>query len=180
MLHVIFHVCQVFSPLHTHTTASAYPHRGQHTWWFFAILIKVEGCQSQIDAEFGLHMILRKECVWATRLWGDVDCFHGVIGESAHVRGDPYHHLVHHGRKLVGFRSTAPRAFVLRMPAPPMGDFAWVSKLTPPRVVSLGSDLSKEALFIKSYQMTCICIYPLKEHMFLQRVLNNIYMRLYS
>jgi len=53
---------------------------------------------------------------------------------------------------------------VLRMPAPPMDDFAWGAKLTPPRVVSLGSDLSKEALFIKVYQVTCRFIYLLKEH----------------
>jgi len=33
------------------------------------------------------------------------------------------------------------------MPASPTGDFAWGAKLTPPRVVYLGSDLSKEALF---------------------------------
>jgi len=66
MHYVIFQVCQVFSQLHTHITASAYPHRRPHTWCFFAILIKVEGRQSQIDAELGLHMILRKECVWAT------------------------------------------------------------------------------------------------------------------
>jgi len=61
-------------------------------------------------------------------------------------------------------QSTEPRAFVLRMRAPPMDDFAWGAKLTPPRVVSLGSDLSKEALIIKMYQVTCILVYLLKEH----------------
>jgi len=71
MFYVIFHVCQVFSQLHTHTTASANPHRRPHTSCFFAILIKVEGCPSQIDAELGLHMILRKECAWAT-ISGDI------------------------------------------------------------------------------------------------------------
>ena len=40
----------------------------------------------------------------------------------------------------------------------------WGAKLTPARVVSLGSDLSKEALFIKIYQVTCRFIYLLKEH----------------
>ena len=50
------------------------------------------------------------------------------------------------------------------MRAPPMDDFAWGAKLTPPRVVSLGSDLSKEALIIKMYQVTCILVYLLKEH----------------
>ena len=94
----------MFSQLYTHTTVSVYPHRLTHTWWFFAILIKVEGCQSQIDNKLVLHMILWKECVWASRLWGDVDDFHGFVGEPAHVRGGPYHHLIHHGRKLVGFR----------------------------------------------------------------------------
>ena len=38
------------------------------------------------------------------------------------------------------------------------------AKLTPPRVVSLGSDLLKQALFIKVYQVTCTFIYLLKEH----------------
>ena len=57
-----------------------------------------------------------------------------------------------------------PRAFVLRMRAPPMDDFVWGAKLTPPRVVSLGSDLSKEALIIKMYQVTCILVYLLQEH----------------
>jgi hypothetical protein len=69
--------------------------------------------------------------------------------------------------KMVSVRtrqSTEPRAFVLRMRAPPMDDFAWGAKLTPPRVVSLGSDLSKEALIIKMYQVTCILVYLLKEH----------------
>ena len=37
------------------------------------------------------------------------------------------------------------------------------AKLTPTRVVSLGSDLSKEALIIKMYQVTCILVYLLKE-----------------
>jgi len=45
-----------------------------------------------------------------------------------------------------------------------MDDFAWGAKLTPPRVVSLGSDLSKGALIIKMYQVTCILIYLLEEH----------------
>ena len=62
--------------------------------------------------------------------------------------------------------STVPRAFVLRMPALPMDDFAWGAKLTPPRVVSLRSNLSKEALFIKVYQVTCRLIYLLKEHIY--------------
>jgi len=44
------------------------------------VSIKVECCPSQVDAEFGLHMILRKDCLWSTHLWGDVDCFHGLIG----------------------------------------------------------------------------------------------------
>jgi len=43
---------------------------------------------------------------------------------------------------------------------------AWGAKLTPPRVVSLGSDLLKDALFIKTYQVTCRSIYPLKEHIY--------------
>ena len=47
---------------------------------------------------------------------------------------------------------TEPRAFVLRMRAPPMDDFAWGAKLIPPRVMSLGSDLS----IIKMYQVTYI------------------------
>jgi len=45
-----------------------------------------------------------------------------------------------------------------------MDDFAWDANLTQPHVVSLGSDLLKEDLFSKAYQVTCICIYPLKEH----------------
>ena len=69
------------SEFHTHTTASAYSETRQHTWCFFAILTTVECCQSQLVAEFGLHMILRKECLWLTQLWGDVDCFYGLIGE---------------------------------------------------------------------------------------------------
>jgi len=47
-----------------------------------------------------------------------------------------------------------------------MDDFAWGAKLTPPRVVSLGSDLSKKTLFIETYEVTCICTYPLKEHVY--------------
>ena len=52
MLYVIFHVCQVFSQLHTHTTASAYPYRRQHTWSVFAILIKVWDIYGTWDASF--------------------------------------------------------------------------------------------------------------------------------
>ena len=49
-------------------------------------------------------------CTWffgrlaCKRLWGDVAFFHGFVGESAHLRSGPYHHLIHHCRKLVGFR----------------------------------------------------------------------------
>ena len=101
ILYVVSIDIQVFSLSYTHTEASGYSETRKHTWCLGAILIPVDGCQSAIMSEYGLHMILRKGCLDTTRLWGDVDFCNCLVSEFAHFIGGTAHYLVYHGRKWV-------------------------------------------------------------------------------